>query len=92
MLVFWKLNHWTRHLGLIVIGLKGLTRPGLGTKVLITLLDKGWNNVKKALIATIEVDMTNNRGIFYCTPDFQLIVEDLNKIEVAIQLKDTENL
>ena len=78
------------HLGLIVVRIKGLTRPGLGTKVLITLLDKRWTDVKKALIATIEVDMTTNRGLFYCSPDYQITISDLNQIEVGIQTKGYE--
>lgn len=35
------------HLGLIVIGIKGLTRAGLGTKVLLTLLDKDGQMLEK---------------------------------------------
>ena len=45
------------HLGLIVIGIKGLVRKGLRTKVLLALLDKRHDNTNQVLIATIEVDM-----------------------------------
>ena len=38
------------HLGLIVIGIKGLVQKSLGTKVLIVVLDNGWRtNAKNAL-------------------------------------------
>ena len=62
------------HLGLIVIGIKGLVQRSLGTKVLLAFLDNGWRtNVRNALISAIEVDMNDNKGIFYCSPDFSNI-------------------
>ena len=52
-------------MGLIDIRVKGLIRKHLGAKVLITILDKGWQtDARNALIAAIEVDMSNNMGIF----------------------------
>ena len=44
------------HLRLIVIGIKGLVKKNLGTKVLIAFLDNGWRtNAKHVLIAAVEV-------------------------------------
>ena len=64
------------HLGLIVISIKGLVRKSLGTKVLIVVLDNRWRtNAKDALISAIEVDMNDNKGIFYCIPIFLLAPE-----------------
>ncbi|KAK8957539.1 hypothetical protein KSP39_PZI001120 [Platanthera zijinensis] len=80
------------HLGLIVIGLKGLARKKLGTKVLITLLDKRWqSDARKAMIAAMEVDMSGNKGIFYCSPDFMISIKDIDKIELGIQSKGYED-
>lgn len=48
------------HMGLVVIGLKGLTRKNLGTKVLITLYDSRWSESKRSIICLTKVDMSNN--------------------------------
>lgn len=58
------------HLGLIVIGMKGLTRAGLGAKVLVCILDTRHTNDVQALIGSMEIDMNNNQAIIYCAPDF----------------------
>ena len=63
------------YLGLIVIAVKRLVRTNLCSKVLISLLDNGWRtNAKNALIAAIEVDMSENKEIFYCNPDFSISI------------------
>ena len=73
------------HLGLIVIGIKGLVRKSLGTKVLITFLDTGWKtNARNALIAASEVDMNENKGIFYCSLDFSVSTQDIDLLEIGI--------
>lgn len=49
-------------------------------KVLIILTDKGWqSDVRNALISTVEVDMSCNSGLFYCSPDFSISVRDIVK-------------
>ena len=54
----WQSGKRLLHLGLIVIGIKGLVRKSLGTKVLLAFLDNGWRtNARNALIAAIEVDI-----------------------------------
>lgn len=79
------------HLGLIIIGIKGLTRKKLGTKVLLTILDKRWKEeATKALIAAMEIDLSDNIGIFYCSPNFILSINDLQKIEIGIQTRGYE--
>ena len=81
------------HLGLTVIGVKGLVRKNLGTKVLISLLDNKWRaSAKNALIAVIEVDMSENKGIFYCSPNFSVSVKDLELLEIRIQTSGYEDL
>ena len=79
------------HLGLTVIEIKGLVRRNLGTQVLIAFLDNGWRtNAMNALIATIKVDMNDNRGIFYCSPDFSVSTRDLDLLETEIQTRGFE--
>jgi hypothetical protein len=38
------------HQGMYIIGIKGMTRKKLGTKVLTTLLDKRWDSINKAAL------------------------------------------
>ena len=81
------------HLGLIIIGVKSLVRKNLGAKILISILDNGWQtNVKKALITAIEVYMSDNKGIFYCSPDFFVSINHLELLEIGIQTRGYEDL
>lgn len=50
-----KLN--LMHLGLIVVGVKGLTRKDVGAKVMVSILDTRWTNQEKAIIGCMEIDM-----------------------------------
>jgi hypothetical protein len=38
------------HEGMYIIEIKGKTRKKLGTKVLVTLLDKRWDTINKAVL------------------------------------------
>ena len=49
-------------------------------------------NAKNALIAAIEVDKSENKEIFYYSPDFSVGVKNLELLEIAIQTKGYENL
>ena len=49
-------------------------RKELGTKVLITIYDDKWGDMKKATIAIIEDNMTNNLGLFYYSPNFLMTI------------------
>lgn len=81
------------HLGLIVIGIRGLVRKEIPVIVLITLMDKGWkSDARNALIAAVKVDMSCNSGLFYCSPDFLISVRDLNLIEIRIQARGYDDL
>ena len=81
------------HLGLLIIGVKSLGRKNLGTKVLISILDNCWQtNAKEALITAIELDMGDNKGIFYCSPDFSVSINDLELLEITIQTRGYEDL
>ncbi|KAG5632774.1 hypothetical protein H5410_004491 [Solanum commersonii] len=81
------------HMGLIVVGLKGLTRKNLGTKVLIVIYDDRWSDLKKSIIGLTEVDMTNNGGIFYISPNFMINLGEFGKhIKLGIQPKRYEEM
>ena len=81
------------HLGLLVIGIKGLTRKGIGCKTLITVFDSRWTDVKTAIIGMTEVDMNENRAIIYCSPDFMLNSREFGEhIKIGIQTKGYENM
>ena len=68
-------------------------KKNLCTKVLISLLDNRWRaNTKNALIAAIEVDMSENKKIFYWSPDFSVSVKDLELFEIGIPTRGYEDL
>lgn len=58
------------HLGLVIIGVKGLHRENLGAKVLIYLYDNQFTNIEQGLLEIIELDMNNKGGIIYFTPNY----------------------
>jgi hypothetical protein len=53
------------HQGMYTIEIKGMTRKKLGTKVLITLLDKRWDSINKAALEFLEGDINENMLITY---------------------------
>lgn len=63
------------HQGMYIIGIKGMTRKKLGTKVLITLLDKRWDSINKAALGFLEGDMNENMLITYIAPDLIMPVK-----------------
>jgi hypothetical protein len=60
-----------------IIGIKGMTRKKLGTKVLISLLDKRWDCINKAAMGFVEGDMNKNNLITYIAPDLIMPVKNL---------------
>jgi hypothetical protein len=60
-----------------IIGIKGITRKKLGTKVLFTLLDKRWDTINKASLGFLEGDMNENNLITYIAPDLMMPVKNL---------------
>jgi len=80
------------HQGMYIIGVKGLTRKKLGTKVLITLLDKRWGTIDKAALGFMEVDMNKNRLITYIAPDLMMPVKEFaEKMSFGFQTKGYED-
>lgn len=79
------------HQGMYIIGIKGMTRKKLGTKVLITLLDKRWDTVNKAALGFLEGDMNENMLITYIAPDLIMpIKEFIEKMSFGFQTKGYE--
>lgn len=80
------------HLGLIVIGIRGLVRQKVGTKLLLILIDDRHQDMDKAIFGMMEVDMNNNIGIVYIAPNFSMTINDFYKhIKIIIQSKGFEN-
>lgn len=78
---------------LIIIGVKRLTRKNLGTKILIVIYDDRWLDLKKSIIGLTKVDMTNNEGIFYISPDFMMNLKEFEKhIKIGLQTKGYEEM
>ena len=45
-----------------------------------------------ALISVIEIDMNDNKRIFYCSPDFSISTRDIELLEIGIQARGFEDL
>jgi hypothetical protein len=59
---------------------------------LLVFYDDRCTNVKKAIIGATEVDMNENKAIFYCSPDFMLDILEFGKhIKVGLQTKGYED-
>ena len=71
-----------------IIGIKGMTRKKLGTKDLITLLDKSWESINKAALGFLEGDMNENMLITYIASDLMMPVKEfIDKMVFAFQTK-----
>ncbi|UVW45035.1 ORF3 [Badnavirus tessellopandani] len=79
------------HLGLIMIRLHALHRRNAGTNALLVLRDTRWND-NRAIIATMEVDLSSGTQLIYITPDMMMSIHDFfHHIELAIQTHGYEN-
>jgi hypothetical protein len=79
------------HQGMYLIGIKGMTRKKLGTKVLVTLLDKRWDTINKATLGFLEGDMNENSLITYIAPDLIMPVQEfIEKMSFGFQTKGYE--
>ncbi|GLT64484.1 hypothetical protein SLA2020_369750 [Shorea laevis] len=85
-------DHNFIHLGLIVIGVRGLTMRGLGTKIFLMLYDNRHSKDRKKIIGLCEIDMGDNLGITYIAPGYPLSIRDFIKhIKIQIQTKGYPN-
>ena len=82
------------HIGLIVIGLKGMVRKETRYKVFIVVTDtRNKTNRMKGIIGTIEADMNQNKGIFYLSPYYFMSIKDFCKYyEIRILTKGLDNM
>jgi hypothetical protein len=62
------------HQRMYIIGIKGMTRKKLGTKILVIMLDKRWDTINKAALEFLERGMNENSLITYITPDLMMSV------------------
>jgi hypothetical protein len=77
--------------GMYIIGIKDMARKKLGTKVLVTLLDKRWNTINKATLGFLEGDMNENNLITYIAPDLMMPVQEfIEKMSFGFQTKGYE--
>jgi hypothetical protein len=71
-----------------LIGIKGMTRKKLGTKILVTLLDKRWDTINKASFGFLEGDMDENNLITYIAPNLMMPVQEfIEKMSFDFQTK-----
>ena len=81
------------HHGMHIIGIKGMTRKKLGTKVLITLLDKRWDSINKPALGFLEGDMNENMLITYIVPDLIMPVKEfIDKMVFGFETKGFQRL
>ncbi|KAI9072016.1 hypothetical protein K1719_046023 [Acacia pycnantha] len=68
------------HIGLILIKITGLTRSQVGGQVILNLADTIYSNdIQRAIIGTMEVDIARNSGLIYMAPKMQMTVTDFAK-------------
>ncbi|KAI9081402.1 hypothetical protein K1719_036548 [Acacia pycnantha] len=66
------------HIGLVLIKITGLTRSQAGGHVILNLVDTRYSNdIQRAIIGTMEVDMARNSGVIYMAPKMQMTNETL---------------
>lgn len=75
------------HMGLIVVGIRGLIRKDVGAKALISVMDTRWDTAKYGMTGMGEADLNPNNVMFHIAPDFPVTIRDLDKIVVGIQTK-----
>jgi hypothetical protein len=65
-----------------------MTRKKLGTKVLVTLLDKRWDTMIKAALGFVEGDMNENNLIIYIAPDLMMLIKEfIDTMSLGFQTK-----
>ncbi|KAK3225449.1 hypothetical protein Dsin_005311 [Dipteronia sinensis] len=76
------------HLGLITIGVIGLTRQGTGAKTFISVSDMAWNTPEDGVLGCMELDMNNNYQIGVLQPGMIADFADFpNRFRVHVMTK-----
>ncbi|UYC36391.1 polyprotein [Black pepper virus B] len=79
------------HLGMILIRVHALHRKQAGVKVLLSIRDTRWNDVR-SILGAMEVDLAEGTQLVYFIPDLMLSVNDFyNHLEITIKSKGYEN-
>lgn len=74
------------------MGIKGLSRQGLGSKSLVLIYDGSWtNDMNRAIIVGEEVDMNENISLLYCAPNLLKSTKDIKNLKIGIQTKRYED-
>jgi hypothetical protein len=82
-------------LGALLLGIYGLHGEHMGAKVLVTLIDTRFgNDLTKAIIGTIEVDMHVNHELVYMIPkNYRVSLSDFcNHVMITIKTKGYESM
>ena len=69
------------HLRIILIGIRGLHCKEIGALIYINLLDTRNNTVRRALLASAEVNMNQNYAVISCIPLFCIDLKEFTKNE-----------
>ena len=79
-----------KHLGLFLIGIIGMHRKGLRTKVMTSLVDtRHMEPMSRTVIELMKANMNNNLEIVYLTPDYLDSLNTLFKhIKLVIKTKE----
>ena len=75
------------HFGLIMIGIRVLTRSFIGARAFLALYDQRFrDNNSQAVIGIIEVDLNQNISLIYLAPNYTLNLQDfINNIYLEVQ-------
>ena len=85
----------TIHLGVVLLGIYGLHREHIGAKVLVTLIDTRFgDNLTKAVIGTMEVDMHENDELVYIIlKNYRVSLFDFcNHVMITVKTKGYESM
>jgi len=80
------------HLGAVLIGIHGIHRENLDSKVLVALIDARFTDLTKAIIGQMEVSLYNNYELTYIVPNhLQMTISDFCKhVKLIIKTKGYE--
>ncbi|KAJ3689111.1 hypothetical protein LUZ61_018275 [Rhynchospora tenuis] len=79
------------HIGLIMVRLYTLHRRNAGVNALVLLRDTRWRD-DRAIISSIEIDLTSGSQLSYTAPDMTMSIRDFrNHLQLVIQTHGYEN-
>ncbi|KAJ3700824.1 hypothetical protein LUZ61_004529 [Rhynchospora tenuis] len=79
------------HIGLIMVRLYTLHRRNAGVNALVLLRDTRWRD-DRAIISSMEIDLTSGMQLSYTAPDMTMSIRDFrNHLQLVIQTHGYEN-